>query len=123
MTTTSWWPRTKKKTTTPTTTSRRELGPVVPAAEEEDDDDDELLSPDDVEADLDRILKDRMVTVEEEEDEDEADEPDERGDPAGASPAQASRRAALLELLPAGAVDRAGLPGGRRRLPDLQLIG
>lgn len=51
--------------------------------EEEEDEDEELLSPDDVEADLDRILKDRMVTAEDEEDEDEADEPDERGgDPA-----------------------------------------
>ena len=38
------------------------------------------LAPDDVEADLDRILKDRLVTVEDEEDEDE-EEPDERGDP------------------------------------------
>jgi hypothetical protein len=37
------------------------------------------LSPDDVEADLDRILKDRMVTVEEEEDDEEV-EPDERGE-------------------------------------------
>ena len=49
-------------------------------ADEEEDEDDELLSPDDVEADLDRILKDRLVTAEEEEDEDE-EEPDERGDP------------------------------------------
>jgi len=48
-------------------------------AEEEEDEDDDLLSPDDVEADLDRILKDRMVTVEEE-DEDEEVEPDERGE-------------------------------------------
>ena len=53
-----------------------------PAEEEEDDDDEDLVSPDDVEADLDRILKDRMVTVEEnEEDEDETDEPEERTEP------------------------------------------
>ncbi len=47
--------------------------------EEEDDDDEEVLSPDDVEADLDRILKDRLVTAEEEEDEDE-DEPEDRSE-------------------------------------------
>ena len=34
------------------------------AKDDEEDDDDEMLSPDDVEADLDTILKDRMVTVE-----------------------------------------------------------
>ncbi len=49
--------------------------------DEEEDDDEELLSPDDVEADLDRILKDRLVTAEDE-DEDEDEEPDERGDTA-----------------------------------------
>ena len=39
------------------------------------------MSPDDVEADLDRILKDRMVTVEEDdEDDEEADEPEERAE-------------------------------------------
>lgn len=48
-------------------------------ADEEEDEDDDLLSPDDVEADLDRILKDRMVTVEEEDEDDEV-EPDERGE-------------------------------------------
>lgn len=47
--------------------------------DEEEDEDDDLLSPDDVEADLDRILKDRMVTVEEEDDDEEV-EPDERGE-------------------------------------------
>jgi hypothetical protein len=53
------------------------------AADEEEDEDDDLLSPDDVEADLDRILKDRMVTTEEDGDEeDEEVEPDDRGDTA-----------------------------------------
>jgi len=47
---------------------------------EEEDDDDELLAPDDVEADLDTILKDRMVAAEDEEDEEE--EPEERGEAA-----------------------------------------
>lgn len=43
--------------------------------EEDEDDDDELLAPDDVEADLDRILKDRMVTTDDEDDdEDEEDD-------------------------------------------------
>ena len=43
------------------------------AAEEEEDDDDEL-DPDDVEADLDTILKDRIAAVEEEEDDEELEE-------------------------------------------------
>ena len=47
--------------------------------EEEEDDDEDLLSPDDVEADLDRILKDRMVAAEDEEDEeDEEETPEDR---------------------------------------------
>ena len=50
------------------------------AGDEEEDDDDELLSPDDVEADLDRILKDRLVTAEDDEDEDDEDEPDDRSE-------------------------------------------
>lgn len=41
------------------------------ASEEEDE---EMLAPDDVEADLDRILKDRMVTTDEEDDEEEEPE-------------------------------------------------
>ncbi|MGH9271692.1 MAG: hypothetical protein ACRDZ2_10515 [Ilumatobacteraceae bacterium] len=49
------------------------------AGEEEEDEDEELLSPDDVEADLDRILKDRLVTADEEEDEDE-EEPEDRSE-------------------------------------------
>lgn len=54
-------------------------GPVRRAATvEEEDDDDEMLAPDDVEADLDTILKDRMVAAEDEVNEDE-EEPEERG--------------------------------------------
>ena len=40
-------------------------------ADDDDDDDDDMLAPDDVEDDLDTILKDRMVTKDEDEDEDE----------------------------------------------------
>ncbi len=52
---------------------------MVVADEEEDDED--LVDPDDVEADLDTILKDRLVAAEDtpDEDEDEA-EPEERGE-------------------------------------------
>ena len=49
--------------------------------DDDEDDDDELLSPDDVEADLDRILKDRMVTAEDDDDEDDESETDDRSDP------------------------------------------
>jgi hypothetical protein len=41
---------------------------------DDEEDDDEELDPDDVEADLDTILKDRIAAAEEEEDEDELDE-------------------------------------------------
>ncbi|MDQ3178432.1 MAG: hypothetical protein M3Q72_12970 [Actinomycetota bacterium] len=55
--------------------------------EEEEDDDDEMLAPDDVEADLDRILKDRMVTSDEQDDDDDDDTTEtaapERGDDSG----------------------------------------
>ncbi len=96
MTTTSWRPtrpkRKRKRTPTrlpprvpsvePRTRRRRRGAPRTKRrAEEEEDDDEELLSPDDVEADLDRILKDRLVTAEDE-DEDEDEEPDERGEAA-----------------------------------------
>ncbi len=67
--------RTRRRTPrrrAPTRTKRR-------TGDEEEDEDDELLSPDDVEADLDRILKDRLVTAEDDEDE-EDEEPDDRGE-------------------------------------------
>lgn len=57
-------------------------GPVRRAVTNEDeDDDDDMLAPDDVEADLDTILKDRMVAAEDEQNED-AEEPEERGETA-----------------------------------------
>lgn len=52
---------------------------AVPA--EDEDEDEDLLAPDDVEADLDTILKDRMVAADDEGDDDE-DEPEERGEQA-----------------------------------------
>ena len=55
-------------------------GPVRRAVTSEDDDDDDILAPDDVEADLDTILKDRLVTAEEAEDDDE--EPEDRAEAA-----------------------------------------
>lgn len=52
----------------------------VPAAE--DDDDDDMLAPDDVEADLDTILKDRLVAADEDGDDDDDDEPEDKGEAA-----------------------------------------
>lgn len=49
---------------------------------EEDEDDEDLLDPDDVEADLDTILKDRIAAAEDEE-EDEEDEPADVEDRSG----------------------------------------
>ncbi|MEY4229333.1 MAG: hypothetical protein RLZZ362_182, partial [Actinomycetota bacterium] len=59
-------------------------GPVrksVAAVAEDDDEDDDMIAPDDVEADLDTILKDRLVATEDEVNEDE-EEPEERGESA-----------------------------------------
>jgi hypothetical protein len=50
------------------------------ADDDDEDEDDDILSPDDVEADLDRILKDRMVAKEDEEDEDDDEVVEERTD-------------------------------------------
>ena len=58
-------------------------GPVrrsVPTGEDEDEDDD-IIAPDDVEADLDTILKDRLVAADDD-DENEDDEPEEKGEAA-----------------------------------------
>jgi len=52
-------------------------------AKDDDDDDDEMLSPDDVEADLDMILKDRMVAADaqgEDEEEESAPRTDEKAE-------------------------------------------
>lgn len=55
-------------------------GPVRRSVTSEDEDEDEdMLAPDDVEADLDTILKDRLVATEDETNEDE-EEPEERGE-------------------------------------------
>jgi Domain of unknown function (DUF4193) len=54
--------------------------------DEEEDDDDEEVADDDVEADLDTILKDRIAAQPDDEEEDEEEgqpEPDDRGDGAG----------------------------------------
>jgi hypothetical protein len=51
---------------------------AVPKAKkraEDEEDDDEEVDPDDVEADLDTILKDRIAAVDDEEDDEELDEP------------------------------------------------
>ena len=55
--------------------------PVVADEEEDEEDEDDVIDPDDVEAGLDVILKDRLVAVDEDEDdEEEAPETEERGD-------------------------------------------
>lgn len=55
-------------------------GPVRKSVAGEDEDEDEdLLAPDDVEADLDMILKDRMVAAEDEANEDD-EEPEDRSE-------------------------------------------
>ena len=57
-------------------------GPVRRSVSAEDEDeDDDMLAPDDVEADLDTILKDRLVATEDEVNEDE-EEPEDRAEAA-----------------------------------------
>ena len=56
-------------------------GPVRKSvAADEDDDDDDIIAPDDVEADLDTILKDRLVAADDDGSEDEEDEPEDRSE-------------------------------------------
>ncbi len=56
--------------------------PAAAVVVEDEDEDEDLVTPDDVEADLDTILKDRMVAADDEPDEDEEElEVDDRGDP------------------------------------------
>jgi len=56
-------------------------GPVRKSvAADEDDDDDDIIAPDDVEADLDTILKDRLVAADDDASEDEEDEPEDRSE-------------------------------------------
>lgn len=55
-------------------------GPVRRSVGEDEDEDEDLLTPDDVEADLDTILKDRLEAPDE--DDQEEDEPEERGENA-----------------------------------------
>jgi len=64
------------------------------AANDGDDDDEEMVNPDDVEADLDTILKDRMVTVTvDDDDEEETPVVEERGEVAeGVKPKRADEQ-------------------------------
>jgi len=62
---------------------------AVSADDDDDDEDDDDLDPDDVEAGLDVILKDRLVVVDEEPDEDEeAPDPEERAEGSTRVPAK-----------------------------------
>lgn len=65
--------------------------PRAKVTDDEEEDDDDLVDPDDVEADLDTILKDRIAAAEEEED-DEETEPTDAEDRAGESGKIAPRR-------------------------------
>ena len=94
------------------------------AADDETEEDEEEADPDDVEADLDTILKDRIAAADDEEDEEEVEVADTRGPetPDGVTPEE-GQRVRLHRLLPAGQPRpvRSGrqhdLPGGRERLP------
>ena len=72
----------EEETAAAATTAPRRAGTTTTTTPEEEDEDEDLVDPDDVEADLDTILKDRLVTAEEEaDDEEEEVEVDDRGDP------------------------------------------
>ena len=92
--------------------------------DDEVDEDEEVVDPDDVEADLDTILKDRIAAADDEEDEEEVEVADARGPetPDGVTPKKANEFV-CTGLLPAGQPRpvRPGrpddVPGGRERLP------
>jgi len=62
------------------------------AGDDETEEDEEVVDPDDVEADLDTILKDRIAAADDEEDEEEVEVPDARGPetPDGVTPKKAN---------------------------------
>ena len=87
---------------------------VVVAAEDDDDDDDDDddLDPDDVEAGLDVILKDRLVVVDEQDDdEDEVPDADDRAEGSTKVVPEAAGRVRVPVVLPGEAPE----PTGRRR--------
>ena len=91
--------------------------------EEEEDDDDDVLSPDDVEADLDRILKDRLVTAEEDDDDEDEEEPEDRSEQGDRlQPKRADEQLCPNCFLLVRST-APGCPGRRRRLPDLRVTG
>jgi len=67
-------------------------GRKKPAGDEEADEDEDVVDPDDVEADLDAILKDRIAAPDEDEDEDEVEVVDTRAPetPDGVTPKKAN---------------------------------
>ena len=123
MSTTTWWSMTMSSSTT--TRTRRSSTRHAPAARSvtttRTTTTTSCIADDDVEADLDKILKDRMVAVEDDEDEDEDEEVDVRGD--GAERLQPKQQDEQLcpscfLLVRASAPE---LSRRRRRLPDLLL--
>ncbi len=62
------------------------------SGDDEVEEDEEVVDPDDVEADLDTILKDRIAAADDEEDEEEVEAPDPRGPetPDGVTPKKAN---------------------------------
>ena len=64
----------------------------APAGDEEVEDDEDVVDPDDVEADLEEILRDRIAAADEDEDEDEVDVVDPRAPetPDGVTPKKAN---------------------------------
>ena len=70
-----------RSTATPSQPHRADAKPAK--AEDEEEDDDDVSDPDDVEASLDEILKERLVVEEEEEDDEEAPEPEDRTEGGG----------------------------------------
>ena len=106
----------EKKRTTP---RRRPLvGPTAPAGEDEDDDED-MLTPDDVEADLDTILKDRLVTAEETErrGRGRAEPDDPRTDPGDRLQPKRADEQLCSTLLPARRAKAPGCPMGDDTCP------
>ncbi len=94
------------------------------AADDESEEDEEEADPDDVEADLDTILKDRIAAADDEEDEEEVEAADTRGPetPDGVTPKKANEFVCpgcflLGQPGPVRSGRQHDLPGGRERLP------
>ncbi len=113
---TRWWPSPP-------------LGPARRCGDDEVEEDEEVVDPDDVEADLDTILKDRIAAADDEEDEEEVEVADTRGPetPDGVTPKKANEFVCtgcflLVNRGQFGPADQMACPVGESDCPAITVL-